>query len=72
MGHLSADNIVLTGRAHTHFVEFKLFNFSEAVKYGKKYILHKDDKKIGISPNEKKVDSKTDSRVFGSLMAVLL
>jgi hypothetical protein len=51
--------------------QFKLFNFTEVNKYGSKYVVNKDDKLIGIGNDEKKTDNKTDTRIFGNLMAML-
>ena len=73
IGYISAENIVLTNGSYTdkETAEFKLFNFSEAFKHGQKYVLHKDDRKIGMGSGDKKVDTKTDSRCLGTLMAIL-
>lgn len=73
MGYISPKNIIFTNGSYINreLPEFKLFNFSEVFKYGKKYQLNRDDRKIGMGSGDKKVNSKTDSRCLGSFMAIL-
>lgn len=73
MGYISAQNIVLTNQGYMNkeAAQFKLFNFCEVQEYGEKYQTNQEDLKLGIGFDDKIVDSKTDSRCFGSLIAIL-